>query len=79
MHIKKFTLLADNTDTGVKKQQDVNARIQQIEEQSKMLNDANIAIANIASQTNLLAMNAASEAFSVVSEEINSQISMFKV
>jgi len=44
-----------------------------------MLHDANIAIANIASQTNLLAMNAASEAFSVVSEKINSQISMFKV
>ena len=50
-----------------------------IEQQSKMLQDANTAIASIAEQTNLLAMNAAIEAahageagkgFSVVADEI---------
>lgn len=44
-----FTILARNTDTGVEKQKDVNERIQQIEEQSKMLHEANLAIASIAS------------------------------
>ena len=76
---ESFTLLAKNTDTGVTKQKDVNARIQQIEEESKMLHEANLAISNIASQTNLLALNASIEAahageagkgFAVVADEI---------
>jgi methyl-accepting chemotaxis protein len=74
-----FDDLSSNAQTGFSKQQDVNDRIKQIENQSEMLHEANLAISSIAEQTNLLAMNAAIEAahageagkgFSVVADEI---------
>lgn len=74
-----FETLATNAQTGFNKQRDVNDRIKQIEAESGMLQEANLAISSIAEQTNLLAMNAAIEAahageagkgFSVVADEI---------
>ena len=76
---ESFQELNENAHTGFIKQQDVNERIVQIEQQSSMLKEANTAISAIAEQTNLLAMNAAIEAahageagkgFSVVADEI---------
>ncbi|MBQ2552185.1 MAG: hypothetical protein II563_05005 [Treponema sp.] len=74
-----FNVLDDEAQSGLSKQQKVNDRIAQIEQQSQMLQEANTAIASIAEQTNLLAMNAAIEAahageagkgFAVVADEI---------
>ena len=74
-----FGVLAADAESGAKTQGELQVQISEIDNQSKLLSEANTVIANIAEQTNLLAMNAAIEAahageagkgFAVVADEI---------
>ena len=77
--VTSFGILESDAQTGAKTQEELQSQISEIENQSKLLSEANAVIASIAEQTNLLAMNAAIEAahageagkgFAVVADEI---------
>jgi methyl-accepting chemotaxis protein len=58
----QFKKLEDDSRAGTQKMQDVESAVVRIMAQSQNLDETNLAIASIAGQTNLLAMNAAIEA-----------------